>query len=160
MIEVVCSGFQTGADIGGILAAYKHGIKTTGWMPKGFKTEEGPRPEYAALYGAKEHPSPEYPPRTEANVRDSDTTIWLGAGDSRGYWCTRKAVERLGKGWIEVGTGWVLDIKLPSEAAEIIRETGVVVLNVAGNRASSSPGIEERVFRFLCRVFRLLKEDR
>jgi hypothetical protein len=78
MLERVISGFQTGADIAGIYAARAHGIPTGGAMPRGFLTEEGPRPEFAELYGAVELPSSSYPARTERNVRDSDGTIWFG----------------------------------------------------------------------------------
>ena len=51
-IKKIISGFQTGADIGGILAAKRLGLETGGTMPKGFRTEDGPRPEFAELYGA------------------------------------------------------------------------------------------------------------
>lgn len=43
MIEKVISGGQTGADVGGVLAARLHHIKTGGWMPKGWKTLNGAR---------------------------------------------------------------------------------------------------------------------
>jgi hypothetical protein len=40
-----------------------------------------------------------------------------------------------------------------------IREKGVRVLNVAGNRESSAPGIGVRVERFLGAVFRQLRAE-
>ena len=40
--------------------------------PNPFRTLAGPDPELAALYGLREHPDDAYPPRTEANVRESD----------------------------------------------------------------------------------------
>jgi hypothetical protein len=156
MIELVVCGFQTGADIAGARAAKAAGIDTGGWMPLGWRTEEGPRPEYAGLYGAMEHWSPEYPPRTEANVEMADTTIWFGSGDSRGYRCTRKAADRLLKPMLEVGTPDGLT--LPRQVAHELGVIGAKVINVAGNRASTSPGIEDRVERFLARVFRILQE--
>jgi hypothetical protein len=52
MLECVISGFQTGADIAGIFAARDHGIPAGGAVPRGFLTEDGPRPDYAELYGA------------------------------------------------------------------------------------------------------------
>ena len=49
MIDRVISGGQTGADQAGWRAAKASGIPTGGWMPKGFLTEDGPRPEFAGL---------------------------------------------------------------------------------------------------------------
>src|SRR3954453_21838055 len=52
MLERVISGGQTGADLAGWRAARAAGIATGGWMPRGFWTEAGERPEFAELYGA------------------------------------------------------------------------------------------------------------
>lgn len=158
MIEVVVSGFQDGADIGAILAARAAGIATSGWMPLGFKTEQGGRPEYARLYGAMEHQSPEYPPRTAANVEMADVTAWFGPGDSSGYWCTRKACERLGRPFWEVAT-CQSSIRTPAEFAAFVRRDGVRRLNCAGSRASKQPDLEKRVERFLGAVFRILQKE-
>ena len=48
MLERVISGGQTGADQAGWRAARAFGIPTGGAMPKGFLTEDGPCPEFAA----------------------------------------------------------------------------------------------------------------
>jgi hypothetical protein len=37
-------------------------------MPPEFRTEDGPRPEFAELYGTREHPSPDAPARRLANL--------------------------------------------------------------------------------------------
>lgn len=152
MIRRVIGGGQTGADQAGWRAATAAGIEAGGWMPKGYMTEAGPRPEFAAMYGATEHPIQAYPPRTEANARDSDGTIWFGVGDSRGFGCTMNACRKAGKPTFIVQTGRTT----PRDAAEWIRANGIAVLNVAGNRESSSPGIGDRVERFLAAVFRIL----
>jgi hypothetical protein len=47
MLEHVISGFQIGVDQGAMRAAKAAGIPTGGAMPKGFLTEDGPRPEFA-----------------------------------------------------------------------------------------------------------------
>src|SRR3954468_5873601 len=96
MIERVISGFQTGADQAGIRAARAHGIPTGGAMPKGFLTEDGPRPEFAEIYGAVELPTASYPDRTEQNVRDSDGTLWFGDWHSPGGRATLDACRLLG----------------------------------------------------------------
>ena len=63
MLEKIVTGGQTGADQAGWRAAGACGIPTGGWMPKGFLTEDGPRPEFATLYDAREIPTTAYPPR-------------------------------------------------------------------------------------------------
>jgi hypothetical protein len=78
MIEKILGGGQSGADQAGWRAARAFGITTGGAMPKGFLTEEGPRPEFAELYRAVVLPTASYPHRTERNVRDSDGTLWFG----------------------------------------------------------------------------------
>jgi hypothetical protein len=77
-IERVIGGGQTGADQAGWRAAHAAGIATGGSMPRGFLTEQGPRPEFAEMFGAVELDSPDYPPRTRANVCDSDGTLVFG----------------------------------------------------------------------------------
>jgi len=91
LITIVNSGFQTGADIAGIRAAHKLGIATAGWMPFGWRTQDGPKPEYDAMYGAKQHESHDYPPRTENNVKMADATLRFASNfDSPGEKCTLK----------------------------------------------------------------------
>ena len=158
MISRVTSGGQSGADLAGWKAAKSAGIACSGWMPRGFRTEDGPRPEYAELYGAKEHESAMYPPRTRANVADSDGTIWFGSIASTGFRVTHDAaIARLdGYPFLIVYLG----VTTPREVAAWVREHKISVLNVAGNRGSSDRELEGRAERFLGRVFNLLREDR
>lgn len=151
----VISGGQTGADQAGLRAAKAAGYATGGWMPKGFLTEDGPRPEFAGLYGIQEHPSPLYPPRTEANAAMATLTLWFGSGDSRGYWCTKRACEKAMTAFYEVPEG-----DTPDDLARRIRALRCRVLNVAGNRESSSLGIGVRVEAFLAEVLAILARDR
>jgi hypothetical protein len=102
MLERVISGFQTGADIAGIYAARAHGIPTGGAMPRGFLTEDGPRPDYAELYGAVELPTPSYPERTRRNVADGDGTLWFGDWHSPGGKATLDACRLRGKPFLIV----------------------------------------------------------
>src|SRR5689334_22146709 len=105
MLERVISGGQAGVDQACWRAARSCGIPTGGWMPRSFLTEDGPRPEFAELYGAVEHPSSNYPMRTRANARDSDATIWFGDSVSPGGRTTLDACERLGRPVLEVLDG-------------------------------------------------------
>jgi hypothetical protein len=50
-------------------------------------------------------------------------------------------------------------VSRPSEASTWIKAKGIRVLNVAGNRESSSPGIGDRVERFLGAVFKQLRAE-
>ena len=147
MLERVISGGQTGADQGGLRAARTCGIPTDEWAPRGWQTEDGPCPALAN-FGLVEIQGV-YPERTRANVRDSDATIWFGNPESPGGG-RRFALPGFGKLAYLVIEG---QTQTPDVVAWI--EADVIhVLNVAGNRESTEPGIGERVEQFLLTVFR------
>ena len=75
MIERVISGGQTGADQAGLAVAKRLGVPTGGYLPKGWLTEAGPRPDLGATYGLEEAETAAYPERTERNVLASDGTV-------------------------------------------------------------------------------------
>jgi hypothetical protein len=86
---------KSGADIAGLKAAKDFGLETGGWIPKGFKTLDGPRPEYAELYNIKEIDSYSYKVRTWANVKDSDATVRFAKDfKSSGEICTMNGILR------------------------------------------------------------------
>jgi Circularly permutated YpsA SLOG family len=66
-------------------------------MPLSFLSEEGPRPEFAELYGAREVPRDDYKARTEQNVRDSDATLWFGSPGTTGGKTTLNMAKSIGK---------------------------------------------------------------
>jgi hypothetical protein len=152
MAERVVRGGQTGADQAGWRAARASGIVTGGWMPEGFLTEAGPRPEFAKMYGAVDMPGGGYPERTRANARDSDATVWFGDLASPGGRTTLRACTGSGKPVYLVIEG----LTQPADVVAWIEAEEVRVLNVAGNRESTEPGIGERVERFLVAAFRQL----
>jgi hypothetical protein len=84
VLTKVVSGGQTGADQAGWRAARAFGIPTEGSMPLGFLTEEGPRLEFAELYGAVEIPTADYPAQTRRNATLADATVWFGSTDTSG----------------------------------------------------------------------------
>jgi hypothetical protein len=154
MLDRIVSGGQTGADQAGWRAAKALGIASGGWMPRGFRTEAGPRPEFAEMYGAVEMPTADYAERTRRNVADSTATVWFGDPDSPGGRTTLRACARIGQ-----PTYLVIErLTWPSDVAAWIEAEEVRVLNIAGNRESSSPGIGERAYRFLVSVFGKLAE--
>ena len=90
MIERIISGGQTGADQAGLAVAKRLGISTGGYMPKGWLTEAGPRPDLGATYGLEEAETAAYPERTERNVLASDGTVVFGDARSRGSMLTAR----------------------------------------------------------------------
>jgi hypothetical protein len=167
MIERVISGGQSGADQAAWRAAKAAGIPTGGWMPLGFLTEDGPRPEFAELYGAREHPSPEYPPRTRANVALGDLLLVFDTSGGKtletispgSRVALREAMAR------EIPSYLVMvgplrfpatDHRVGAMAARI-REGDHSALTVGGNRESKAPGIGAWVEDYLGRLFALLR---
>ena len=86
MIQVskIISGGQTGSDIAGLRWAKKNGKATGGFIPKGFKTEDGPRPQYREKYGMLQTTSDGYASRTRLNIEHSDGTLIFGDPNSSG----------------------------------------------------------------------------
>lgn len=172
IIKKVITGGQTGADQSGWRAARGAGIATGGWMPKGYLTEDGPRPEFAEMYGAKEHSSSSYPHRTRANITESDCTILfhsdpevMGHPMSSGSRLAYKVCKEVGRRLIQVRlwyfhpTLWrtVNPDEVPDRLAEIVASGGYHVLNIAGNRESSAPGIGAWVEQYMSEVFRIIR---
>lgn len=149
MIERVISGGQCGADIAALKTAKRFGIETGGWMPSGFKTLDGPRPQYKTLYNVTEHASWAYPDRTACNVRDSDGTMRFAADfNSPGEVCTRKAIVKHGSPLFDVDLV-NLDRESFVKANEWLYDNDVLVLNVAGNTTRTHPLAEVKVTRYL-----------
>jgi len=158
-VTKIISGGQTGADIGGLRAAKQLGIATGGWMPKGWHTEAGPRPEYAAEFGMKEYQVAGYPARTKANVLWADGTIVFGTG--RGSNLTRSYCDMRGRPMYSVvRTEWREFVKFGGGVTGFVswlERYNVQILNVAGRRESKAPGIERYVTEFLIRVLKEVK---
>jgi hypothetical protein len=149
-LKKIISGGQTGADQGGLLAAALfNGIETGGWIPRGFLTEYGPAPWLADL-GLVETKSNKYQPRTYTNARDGDGTIRFATDwDSRGEICTLNAILQYNRPYFDVDVRNPLP---PEDAAKWIEENKIEVLNVAGNRETTSPGIQEFVKDYMTQV--------
>lgn len=149
---MVISGAQTGADIAGLKAAKQCGLKTGGYIPKGFLTLDGNKPEYAKLYDIKQTLTYKYPERTELNAKTSDATIWFGENKwSAGKQCTFKFIKKHNKPSLDLDTK-----KLPKPDVVIkwIKDNNVKTLNIAGNSEQTTKGIEEIVHKFLVEVFK------
>jgi len=134
----IISGGQTGADQGALEGASMAGFRTGGYIPKGFKTERGSMPELVR-FGMVELPSPDYVYRTRMNAQASSMTIWFGSNNSSGFYATSNACKSYGKPFYDVGNYSVDDI------VRLIIERNPSILNVAGNRESKAPGIQDKV---------------
>lgn len=151
MLKKVCSGGQNGADQAGIRAAKFCGFETGGWLPNGCKTLDGPRPDLLIEYGMKEHSSSLYPPRTEANVRDSCGTLrFARTFSSAGEKCTLRAIKWFNRPYLDVNIKNSLD---KQEVLFWIENHDIKTLNIAGNSEETAPGIGDFVYEYLVDVF-------
>lgn len=148
----VISGGQTGADEAGLQAAKAMGLQTGGWMPKGYITQAGNRPDFIDLYGVEEHTSAKYSPRTFTNVRDSDGTIRFARNfESKGEILTLKAITQYKRPYFDIDIDNAPQVVI---VREWIRKNKIKVLNIAGNAESRAKGINAFVFDYLTKVFR------
>ncbi len=150
MLQRVISGGQTGVDRAGLDAAIDEGIPNGGWCPKDRRSEDGRIPE---RYDLVETPLADAAQRTEWNVRDSDGTLVLTIGEPTGGTAlTVRLAREHRKPCLVVELGGHPD---PEAAMAWFEEYGISVLNVAGPRESTFPGIHERAASFLGRLFAL-----
>jgi len=155
MLIKIISGGQTGADRAGLIAARNFNIDTGGWMPKGYKAHDGYHPEFSQLYNIKEHSSPQYPPRTALNVKESDGTIQFASNfNSPGELLTSKMIIQYNKPRMLIN----INTKLtkPDDVINWIIENKIKTLNIAGNSERTSPGIQDYVIEFLSEMFIIL----
>lgn len=151
MIKRIVSGGQTGADRGALDAAIALGIPHGGWCPRGRLAEDG---RISDLYHLVETESEDYAERTELNVRDSDGTVLFTFGEpSGGSAFTLECARRLGKPCLRLDL-----LEVPDTAAAAILRSWtdgfqIETLNVAGNRESVAPGLEERVRQIVVAAF-------
>ena len=137
----IVSGAQTGADIAGLKFAHSIGIPTGGWVPKGFYNEEGKIPQILRdTFNLKEIEGGTVE-RTIQNVRHSDGTVVFAERMSDGSALTIDACRKSNKPHIVNPT--------KHQFLEWLNKYKIHVLNVAGNRESVSPGIENKVYLFL-----------
>lgn len=163
MLKKVLSGCQTGADQGGLLAAWHAGLDTGGFVPRDCMTEDGAEPAFVLQYGLTETDGG-YPQRTRQNVHAADGTALFVCKRSPGSDLTRRECSRQRRNLFEVSVGRDGDYLYladpasgPGRMAEWIACFGVATLNVAGHRESACPGIHQFVYHYMREVFRVLR---
>ena len=145
------SGGQTGADRAGLDFAIEAGIPHGGWCPRGRFAEDGKIP---AKYRMKQTMSSFYTERTEKNVLDSDMTAVFTFGPPLGGSAsTIIYAKRHGKPFRHFD----LNAKEPVLVKELCKwlgsaEKDEIVLNIAGSRESTGPGIYEKVKDILAKA--------
>lgn len=165
----VVSGGQTGADMGGLLAAKDSGVATGGWAPKGYRTEGGGMYKELRQFGLQEHHREDYTGRTQQNIKDADLTlIFVGDELSSGSKMTREICQRMRKpyGVCNIGSPFLgqqlYDVVRKVAWARGVADAWPMIINVAGNRESVYLGIQEEVRKImnthLPEILNILKE--
>lgn len=143
MTVKIISGGQTGADIGGLVAAEALGLPTGGFAPRGWKTEKGPQPILGSRFGLVESEASGYPTRTRQNIEAADLTLVFARlplkGGSR---MTMKMADQLDK------VCYAIDPWAPGAVQKVyyaLASHQPQVVNIAGRRESVMPGIAKKV---------------
>jgi len=150
MLARLISGGQTGVDRGALDAALRRGFPCGGSCPRGRRAEDGPIP---ARYPLTELETASYIARTRRNVAESDGTLILAPGAlSGGTRATKNHADKTGKACL------VIDTNDPDTGAQArgvrhwLEREDIRVLNVAGPRESSCPGISAIAELFVGRI--------
>lgn len=155
----IISGGQTGADKGGLLGARDLGIETGGYAPLNYMNENGPDISLKRL-GLIEMETTSYRNRTRRNAKESHLTLWFGRTGGSGYKCTERACADFDKPFRLVDLNdkifYVADTLV--YLGDYLQENMSIrvkdlIINIAGNRESKSPGIEAAVRKAVRNIF-------
>jgi hypothetical protein len=135
-LKIVYGG-QTGVDRAALDWAIEHDAPHGGWCPQGRLAEDGAIP---ARYRLRETPEPDYAQRTVWNVRDSDGTVIFSAEPALrgGSQFTAEIARELGKPLLHLH-GRLSAVEAAKDLARFQRRRRILVLNIAGPRASQEP---------------------
>lgn len=140
----IISGGQTGVDRAALDAAISAGIPCGGFCPAGRRADDGPIPQQ---YPLTETNSRSYPLRTKLNVETADGTLIIISGHAdRGTMLTAQLCRQKLKPLLYIHPEDSFSIH---QAAAWINHHNIQVLNVAGPRESSSPGIYKMALKCL-----------
>lgn len=170
----IISGGQTGVDQGALDFALEHGMECGGWCPPGRACETGRIPD---RYPLVEVEMPDYHERTRRNILDADATLVITAGGRMepGTVLTLRWAEAYGKPCFHMDLKYSGETEEPGESGENrepeeprepgkdlleavrfwMEDTGARVINVAGNREGTAPGIQKLTRRILEGIFGL-----
>jgi len=147
-VKRIVSGGQSGVDRAALDVAIELGVEHGGWCPRGRLAEDG---RIDPRYLLTETASSEYSERTEQNVLDSDGTLILYRGKlSGGTELTRRLAIVHDKPCLLADLDAKADVRM---VRQWLRDNKIRVLNVAGPRESSAPGVNGQAREFLCLLF-------
>lgn len=152
----IISGGQTGADIGGLVAAEKLRIPTGGIAPLGWKTEAGPQPILGSRFGLTEATTSDYLVRTRLNVEESDATLIFCRKLEGGSRQTEKLAIRLKKPFCVVDPWGKHAVRRVREFLDLVQPQ---CLNIAGRRESKEPGIAKQVCNVMVQAIQGMVPD-
>ncbi len=145
----IISGAQTGVDRAALYAALLKGLPIGGFVPWGFRAEDGAIPADLRPF-LTQLDTPDYEARTNRNVAAADATLvlWRGPHISPGSRKTADFARAIRK--------HVYVCKLQDSQEDGIRlwlaNLKPATLNIAGTRESKSPGVEKAALDFLLRL--------
>jgi len=144
LIEKIISGGQTGVDRAALDFALQNNIACGGWCPKGRLAEDG---RIDKKYPLTETKSSLYVERTKRNVQESDGTLVIynkilgnGSAFTAGY------ARQIKKPLLIIEAD---NPDLEENIRQWIESKRIKVLNIAGPRESTSPGIYLRTLKIL-----------
>lgn len=151
----ILSGGQTGVDRAALDVALDLGLNIGGWCPRGRRAEDGRIPD---KYPLVEMTTSEYEPRTRKNVVAADATLVIHRGAmTPGSALTLRIAREVTRPNFAVDLEHYTSVTAEHvrawlKARLIVLTVGAkteFVLNVAGSRESSAPGIYEEASVFL-----------
>ena len=158
MSLIIVSGGQTGMDRAALDVAIHLGLQHRGWCPKNRKAEDGVIDSH---YNLIETESEDYSERTLLNIRDSDATLVVVTercdvqSISDGTKLTVQQLIDVSKPYIVVTVSDSEDQDMTSLAKGLkwLAEVKPKVLNIAGPRESTVPGIYDKSYHYLKLLF-------
>ncbi|MCB0805096.1 MAG: putative molybdenum carrier protein [Bacteroidales bacterium] len=144
----IISGGQTGVDRAALDFALTNHIAAGGWCPAGRRAGDGVIPP---MYPLLETPTSDYRQRTLKNILDSDGTLIIYKHKlDTGTALTLSLCKKIRKPHL------VIKLADPADSYQLklskwLTDSAIFVLNVAGPRESSEPGIYDEALAFLKR---------
>jgi hypothetical protein len=147
MLLKIVSGGQTGVDRGALDAALERGFACGGWCPRERRAEDGRIP---MRYPLRELDSGKYLDRTHRNVADADGTLILSPGTlTGGTNATAQFARKIGKPLLAIDFHGAKADTTVAQIGEWIATGRIEILNVAGPRESSIPGVQHETSRLI-----------
>ena len=148
----IFSGGQTGVDRAALDAAIELNIPYGGYLPKGRLAEDGPLSEkYLNMF---ETSTNYYEERTKKNILHSDATLIFYSGKlTGGTLLTFNYAKQQNKPYLTINLAKLTFEESIANIQIWLKKIHPKILNIAGPRESSSPGIYNQVKEILMMIF-------